>query len=204
MPHNPSFFRHIRPILDQRSVCGLALCVLFFMTGCTVTPPVKEAGITSLSSEPIRLKVGSVNVVKHYIPTEQPPFIDHWMTPTPMTIVSQWLQDRFLTTGKGGRATITVEDASLMESIIPAPQTPFSKTQLKYTGHLAIRLDVWDSEGRPRGAVQGTASAARTVPESLNLLEKEKIWLDLVEEMINQLDRSMTPKITQFLGEFTG
>ena len=158
----------------------------------------------SLSSEPIRLKVGSVSITKHYTPQEAPPFIDHWMNPPPLTIVSQWAQDRFLAVGKEGKANLTVEDASLAESSIPGSKRfPLTATQIRYTGHLAVRLDIWDSQGRPRGSVQGTASAARAVPESLSLLEKERVWLDLVEQMINQLDRSITPKIDQFFGDFT-
>ncbi|MGL6188387.1 MAG: hypothetical protein ACRC12_05055, partial [Holosporales bacterium] len=71
-------------------------------------------------------------------------------------------------------------------------------------GNLVIKLKLFSSDGDRLGTAEASASASRTASESLTVREREKLWICLVETLLNQLDPVLESKIQEHLSDFQG
>jgi hypothetical protein len=84
------------------------------------------------------------------------------------------------------------------------PGNFFSSPLIRYRGNLLIKLKLFSSEGNRLGTVEASASASRSASESLTVREREKLWICLVETLLNQLDPVLELKIQEHLSNCQG
>lgn len=162
-------------------------------------------GLQSLSKAPISLNVASIEVMNDYTPSDDDFCVDTLMSPSPSEIVQQWASDRFQLRGTKGRAVLVIEEASLKEDPVSLdPGNFFSSPLIRYRGNLVIKLKLFSSDGDRLGTAEASASASRTASESLTVREREKLWICLVETLLNQLDPVLESKIQEHLSDFQG
>ena len=91
----------------------------------------------------------------------------------------------------------------------PLPRTPgvrgaFTTDQTdRYDGSLASALEIREERGN---FVSGTATAkvtrSRTVPEGQSLNDRDKIWFDFTEAMMNDMNAELERQINGNLARF--
>jgi hypothetical protein len=189
----------------QRRTGLLLAFLVVILGGCARKSEVPLVGLQSLSKAPISLNVASIEVMNDYTPSDDDFCVDTLMSPSPSEIVQQWASDRFQLRGTKGRAVLVIEEASLKEDPVPLdPGNFFSSPLIRYRGNLVIKLKLFSSDGDRLGTAEASASASRTASESLTVREREKLWICLVETLLNQLDPVLESKIQEHLSDFQG
>ena len=69
-------------------------------------------------------------------------------------------------------------------------------------GRLAAKVELRDAAGGRSGVVSAEATRSRTVSENLSLNERDKVWFEITEAMINDLNGELETAINQFLQPF--
>lgn len=154
------------------------------------------------------LDVERVDIVSEYKTNFGAPNVEHMFPTSPETTLRRWAQDRLAATGKPGRyARFVIQDAKVTEAELP--RTPgvrgaFTTDQTqRYDGALSAQLEIREERGNFRaGTASAWASRSRTVPEGITINDREKVWFDLLEAMMNDLNAEMDRQIRANLAQF--
>ena len=153
--------------------------------------------------------VERVEIVSEYKPNFGAPNVEHLFPTPPEQTLRRWAQDRLAASGKPGRyARFTIQDAKVTETSLP--RTPgvrgaFTTDQTqRYDGTLSAVLEIREERANYRaGTASAWATRARTVAEGITINDREKVWFDLVESMMNdinaELDRQIRANLAQFI-----
>ncbi len=157
--------------------------------------------------QPIRLDVSSVEIVDAYNAPLREPNVEHRAPAQPAVAASRWAKDRLVAAGTSSRAVFTVKEASIIETKLEPTgglKGIFTKDQSeRYDATLLVDLAIIDAGGTRRGSATATATRSRTVPENITLNERERIWFQLVEGMMADLNRELEKAIGESLAQFT-
>ncbi len=155
------------------------------------------------------LDVERVEIVSEYKANFGAPNVEHMFPTTPETTLRRWAQDRLAATGKPGRyARFVIQDAKVTEAELP--RTPgvrgaFTTDQAqRYDGTLSALLEIREERANFRaGTASAWASRSRTVPEGITINDREKVWFELLEQTMNdmnaELDRQIRANLAQFV-----
>ncbi len=188
-----------------RSVLG-ALLGLFLLGGCNTPPPPAPAypEITFGHLEPYRFEVAKIEVVEEYRPPLDDPHVEHLAPVSPAAIMRRWVGDRIDTVGVLGTVRITITDARIV--MIPLKVNESVKDRFtteqaaRYEASAAMLIEVLDERNIVRAHAGGEAGRSQTVPEGLNLRQRDQMLFELTEKLINDLNRVIEPNITRYLG----
>lgn len=178
---------------------GLAL------TACQEAP-VRQSIMPAMSfsgKAPIRVNVAQVNVVEQYRSPMQAPNVEHQFTLTPAIAIKQWAGQRLVASGRQGSFELTIEDASVRESILPKKGgvTGFFTDQqdARYDARMRAVLRLYDGMNTisvSEGDV--TITRMRTINEKATLAEREQMFNDMVAEMMTQFDLEAEARLRQY------
>jgi len=131
---------------------------LFLLTasGEVQAPPSK--GLTYVPLNPLRLRVGRIEIQKSYVPLKRSPYVDHLFHTPPGVMLQQWILDRFIPEGgdgSGDYALITLEEAYVIEERLPAPPDSDLGSWLTTTSGEQYRargkIEIMDARGMGTG-----------------------------------------------------
>lgn len=191
--------------MDRRSVLtGLSAILL---AGCTTPSPApRYPEITFTHLQPIRFDAASLEIVDAYKPTFANPNVEHLMPVSPAAAARRWAGDRVVLAGDSGRVVFTILDAAVTETplerttgvrgVVTADQSE------RYDARLQVKVEVRGGEGRRRGEVMAEANRSRTVAEDLSLNERERVWFEMTETLISDLNGELETAIRKFLEPF--
>jgi hypothetical protein len=164
-----------------------------FLSGCSQEPRRLHPGVPSFKEPAVSVEVG---VIKTEIPPQEinPHDVGALISPNPSQIVEQWLKERFNASGGKLTGTFVIQKASITE-----PQQSARLSKVPYKGKLDVLFKVTDENGKDRGSLQASASHTRTASQSLNLYERQQVWIEMVEQMINALDTQICPLLQEGL-----
>ncbi len=79
----------------------------------------------------------------------------------------------------------------------------FTKDQTeRYDGLIEITIRILGDDGREKASVMSRAERSRTVAEDVSLIDREKVWFEMTEAMMNDLNASLQRQINKHLGAF--
>lgn len=179
----------------------------FALTGCAPSAQLNEPrGLAYIAEQPIRLDLDRVEVVKAYQSPKKLPNVEHQFPVPPTALVQQWVQDRLLPIGHENHAVVTIEDASVIET--PLERTTgvsgwftVDKTE-KYDASVKVKIEVFNRMNQQVGFASATATGSQTVTENMTLGQKRKVWIDLMEKVMTQLDNELQANINTHLGNY--
>lgn len=182
------------------------LLVVFTLSACET--PVERptyAELTFAHKEPIYLDVAEINIVKAYQPTSTAPHVETEFPVSPLETAARWAEDRLKAVGISGVATVTITEASAVETeleqeggLTGALTTEQSE---RYDATLAMALEIFDPNGS-NGNTFAEVKRSTTVPEDASLNDRERTWYILTEKLANDLDKRMTENIRKHLNLF--
>lgn len=197
--------------LTRRGCLGLALfATAAALTGCQTPPPHQRLPqLTYGHLGTLRLDVARVEIVDEYQEPLRPPNVDHLFSTPPEQAMRRWANDRLSATGTPGRfARFVIQDAKVIETQLP--RTPglaghFTTDQTqRYDLTLSAAIEIREERGNFRdGYATASASRSRTVREDITVNEREKIWFEMLETAMNdlnaELERQIRGNLTRFL-----
>jgi hypothetical protein len=183
----------------------LFICLPLLLAACAPAPIMPEPlGLAYLSTKPLRLNVARIEVVKQYQSTSKPPHVENDFPIPPVAMIQQWTQDRLLALGKTGYAVVTIEDASVVE--LPLKGTKgfgsfFTVDQSEqYDAKMSVKIEIFDDFGKSKGFAYARAQGSRTVAENLTLGQRRKVWIHMMEKLMNNLDEELDRNVKAHLG----
>ena len=194
--------------LKQKVAVVLTALAVAPLAGCET--PVRAPDFPQLTYAhltPFRLAVGRVEVVVEYTSPAREPNVEHLFPVHPAAAAERWAHDRLRAAGPtlgvgvggGGLVRATVVNAAVVE--VPLKRTTglegaFTIDQSeRYDGLIEVRIDLTAADGRHRASVTSRAERSRTVPEDISLQDREKVWFEMTEAMLNDLNASLDRQI---------
>ncbi len=192
--------RYSRHLLFLVCVLGIGLGVAACESDVRVQK-LPELTFTHLGS--IKLNVSRLETALRYKAPLKKPNVEHLMPVQPATAMQRWAKDRLIKTGPSGVARFTIHEASVIEEKLRMDSSftgVFTKQQSeRYTGRVEASLEVFDARGKRLGFASANAVRSKTVREDATLNDREKLWFDLVEELMKEFDREMVKNIKTHL-----
>ena len=188
----------------KRALTTLALA-LPLLAACT-TPPERPqfADITFEHRPDIEMDVGDIVVEQEYRAPVEAPNVDHLFPIRPGRALMNWGQDRLVAMGDDGVASYTVTDASAVVEDLGTDQSLsdyFTTEQAeRYTLKMAVRLSVEHPDGT--GSIRVTGQRATTVQEGASLNERERVWYEMTEKLMADMDAELETTLREELGRY--
>jgi hypothetical protein len=185
---------------------SLAALAATDLPGCATPPPQnKFPELTYAHLGKIRLDVSQISVISEYKSPFAPPNIEQDMPVLPERAMRRWAADRLVATGTPGHtAQFVIQDAKVIDTKLPKTQGlkgVFTTDQSdRYDASFSARVVVRADPGN-FGNAQATASATRaqTVAEGITVNARNKVWFDLVEATMNDLNAELERQIRDHL-----
>jgi hypothetical protein len=191
IPHMKSF------VLAVAAVAVLAAC----------ETPVQVERFPELTYDHLtsfQLNTLTVQVKSDYTPPLAPPNVDHLFPTPPKKAMERWGVDRLKAAGSQGSARFTIIDASIIETKLklePGITGALTKQQaFRYDATVEGSLEVMDSRGFRKGFASARVRRSRTVREDATLNDRDRIWFNLVEDLMRDFNAEIEKNIRQHLG----
>ena len=183
------------------------LAVVFLLTGCATE--VQKPGFSQISFEhlqPISLNVARIEVENRYVSPATRPNVEHEFPVSPAAVASNWGRDRLRAVGQSGVARVVVRRASVVE--VPLKRTTgvtgaFTRDQSeRYDAIIDMMVELRDADGNVRVTAESTAKRSRSVSENVSLIEREKIWFEMTETMMSDLNTALENQVRIHMKEW--
>jgi hypothetical protein len=184
-------------------VCVIALILAACAPSAQLPDPL---GLAYLANKPIRLNVARVEVVKKYQSSSTLPHVENDLPVPPVVMIQQWVQDRLLPVGKTGYAVVTIEDASVIEKRLPGTagmRGMFTVDQSEqYDAKMSVKIEIFDDAGTAKNFAYARAQGSRTMGENFTLGQRRKVWIVMMEKIMNNLDEELDRNVKSYLKEY--
>lgn len=176
------------------------------LAGCETTPPPRPVfpDIRFTGKPPLRIDAAALDVERVFRSTLQTPQVEHLFPVSPEQAMEQWARDRLQPVGTTRRIRVRILDASVKE--IELPRTPglrgaFTTDQAqRYDATAELTVDLMGERGFPERSITAKAFRSRTVPENITPNDRERIWYELTEALMADLDTELEKQIRANFG----
>lgn len=185
----------------------ISCIVIFGLAACTTTPEKPTyADITFSHLSPIKLNVGEIKVVNEFKSTLKSPHVEHELPVKIDQSIIRWSKDRLQAVGgSGAYAILTIKDASAVEAAMEKSKGlkgVFTNDQSElYTFHVAVELKIVEVNGS-KGLATAESKRSKSVPEDITINNREKMYFEQTELILQDFDAEMEKNIRAFLSEF--
>ena len=185
----------------------IMIVILLAATGCeTAVQPRSFSEQTFRHLPPISLDVAEIDIVLFFEPPLKAPHVEHEMPVPPHKAIERWVVDRIRTVGISGQAVLTVRDASVVEKRLKplgGIRGTFTKEQAeRYDARVEVEISAIDGRGLRSAKAMTTSSRSRTVPEDATLHQRQILWYELTERIMQDFDRTFEAQIRKHLAAF--
>ena len=186
------------------TLIGVLILVLV-MAACTTTvsrPVFKELSFERLPR--IEFNVARIELVEAFQSPLREPNIEYTFPTPPALAFKRWVHDRLRAEGGSGAVRVTIRDASVLRIPLAANTdiegliTTEQGERLDAT--LNVLIEIMDAHGVASGSYASAESQrSRTVPEDLTLNERDLIYQEITEALINDINATLEQNIRQYL-----
>jgi hypothetical protein len=173
---------------------------------CETTPPPRPTypDIRFTDAPPLRIDAATVEIVRQFRPTLQPPQVEHLFPVPPERAMENWALDRLQPTGTTRRLRVRIIDASVKETELPRTsgvRGAFTTDQAqRYDATAEMTVDLLGERGFAERTVAAKASRSRSVPEDITPNEREHVWYELTQALMADLDAELERQIRANFG----
>ena len=167
-------------------------------------PPLAYNHLSRLVFEAERLEFAS-----EYQAPLAPPNVEHLFAQRPDAVLQRWANDRLAVSGRGEHLVrFAIQDARVTETELPRTagvRATFTNEQAqRYDGRMAATIEIRQVRGNFRvGDATASATRSRSVAENISLNDRERVWYEMVQQMmadINaELERQVRANLPRFL-----
>ena len=176
--------------------------VVLVLTACA-SPNSQLHQLTFKHLSPIILQVADIQITSLVQGDTQPPNVGHRFPLSPEQGLIKWAQHRLRPGGAEGTARFTIIRAEATEKKLKKDEklTGFFKQQAseQYNTIVRARLEIMDNRGVRSAQVTASATWQQNIREDASLLDRRRIWLELVEKLIGRFNSEMDQNIQRFM-----
>ncbi len=177
------------------------------VAGCeTPAPSLEEPQLSYAHLGLIRLDVAKIDIVDEYLPPLRKPNVDHQFPISPAAALQQWAKDRLNAAGRERTARFIIRDAAVRE--VPLERKKglrglFTTDQSeRYDGRVNVVLEIRSERGFRDAFVEAIAEQSRTVSEDVSLVERDRIFLKMTEELVAAMNAEIEKQIAAHLSTY--
>lgn len=182
----------------------LASTLLF--VACESGPPPRPTfpDIRFTGEPPLRIDAAGVDIVRVFRPSLQAPQVEHLFPVAPERAMENWALDRLQPVGTSRRIRVRILDASVKEVELPRTtgvRGAFTTDQAqRYEAVAEMTVDLMSDRGFPERSVSAKATRSRSVPEDITPNDREKVWYELTQALMADLDAELERQIRANFG----
>lgn len=192
----------------MRLPAPFAVLLVAGLAACTQAPPLPTyPDIRFDHLEPITLAASERLIESRFEPSFEPPHVEHLFPQPPEKVARGWARDRLKASGEApGFIRFVIRDASAVEE--PLPRSEGLKGALtteqseRYTVTLDLAVQILDSRRIMRAEATARGTRTRTVAEDASLNEREQIWFEMTETLIQALNKDLEAAIATHLAPY--
>lgn len=195
--------------LDRRTLMfsALAAAGIGSLAACTTRNPTPVyPDLTFVNRQPIRLNIGTLQIVDEVVPPMTAPNVEHLAPVAPAAAMERWARDVLQATGTSGRAMMAIRQGSIVEEKLKTTTGltgAFTTDQSeRYRVSMSGQLDLFDGAGIRLGQALAEAERSKTIAEDASLNDRERLWYDLVEATANDFATAMERAIKRELAAY--
>lgn len=183
----------------------VAVLALGSLGACTTDapPPRAFAEMRFTAQPPLVFGTQGPEVVSNFRAPLADPHVEHLMPVTPEKAIRTWAADRLQTTGVGSDTLrVMIDDASVIETPLDTEggvRGFFTDQQdIRYEARAVVAVQIVDARGQVRAEANTTVQRVRTLSEKASLAEREQMWFELVERLMQDVDSQLSSGIRRY------
>ncbi len=190
-------------------LAGTALPAAALAACANAPPPPQFPPISFAAAGRFAFAAERVEVAQDYQAPLAPPNVEHLFAQRPDATLRRWAAERLSASGRGEHLVrFVILDARVTETELPKPtglRANFTNDQAqRYDGRIEAAVEVRQLRGNFRdGYATAAATRTRTVAENISLNDRERVWYEMVVEMMKdvdaELDRQIRANMPRFL-----
>jgi hypothetical protein len=182
------------------------LASTLLLVACESGPPPRPTfpDIRFTGEPPLRIDAAGVDIVRVFRPSLQAPQVEHLFPVAPERAMENWALDRLQPVGTSRRIRVRILDASVKEVELPRTtgvRGAFTTDQAqRYEAVAEMTVDLMSDRGFPERSVSAKATRSRSVPEDITPNDREKVWYELTQALMADLDAELERQIRANFG----
>ncbi|MCA3247166.1 MAG: twin-arginine translocation signal domain-containing protein [Tagaea sp.] len=194
--------------LSRRSFLAAAAAAPALAACADLPPPPQFPPISFAPRGTFRFEALRVEVAFDYQAPLAPPHVEHLFARTPEATLRLWAAERLAASGRGERfVRFVVLDARVTETDLPRTQgfrgTFTTEPAQRYDGRIECAVEIRQQRGNFRdGIATATAVRQRSVLENISLNDRERVWYEMTQEMMRDIDAELHRQIEASLARF--
>jgi hypothetical protein len=198
-------------IHSRRSFLNLAATALpaAALAACTNAPPPSQfPPISFAAAGRFTFAAERAEVTQDYQAPLAPPNVEHLFQQRPDATLRRWAAERLAVSGRGEHLLrFVIVDARVTETELPKAaglRANFTNDQAqRYDGRIEAAIEIRQLRGNFRdGYATAAASRTRTVAENISLNDRERVWYEMVAEMMKDIDAELDRQIRANMPRF--
>lgn len=169
----------------------LALAAPLALTACGGdTPPPRYAPLSYGYLRPLRLNVGTVDVVNAWAPPPDSDEVSDLSPANPADVLSQMARDRLVPAGAAGRAVFTVQQASITD------------TDGLLHGLFRVRVDIFTSDGQRAAFADAAVARTGTAPDRDDNEAMRAALYGFTRQMMSDMNVELEYQLRRSIGDW--
>ncbi len=193
-------------MLVQGGSLLLAATALGSLAGCA--DPAKPAPAPATpAGQAWLLLVDRLEVEVAYVAPKAAPNIDHALSPTPTQAAEAWARQKLVARGAQAPGTVArfiIRRASIVETPLATPGgirgLIADNAAFRYEGILEVDLEIRNASGFRDRQIAVRQDASRTLKERATFDERRALWIELTNDLVQQMGRSFDQAIPANFG----
>lgn len=187
-------------MLTRLTVLFVALLGLAACQNAPMAP--KYPQLTWRHLPPYKLSVAGIEVVNQYQPPLKAPNVDHLFPQPPLDVMARWAKDRLQARGGSATVRVIIADASVVEEPLKKKEgltgVVTTDQSERYNGKINVTVEIRSDRGFREAFVHAAAARTRTVPEDITLNGREKVWFEMTEALMQDINRQLDDAIPRY------
>ncbi len=185
--------------------------LVFFALAACQTPPPAQAfpELTWAHAKPYVFNVAEIEIKSDFKPSFKAPHVEHLFPVALDAAAMRWAEDRLRAGGvpeRGGRVVFTIIEVDAVEVPLEMKEGVegyfTDEESEKYDVSIEVSLEVRNERGYRDGYVVAAAKRSQTVLEDITLDEREKVWFEMTESLMQELNLQLEANIKAYLEAF--
>ena len=193
----------------RSSVSILAGLAIVLLAACdTPDPEGRFADRTFAHKGKIELNVATIVVDNLYETPADGGYVEAEFPILPAKAAERWARERLKAVGSSGQLVVSILDASVretrlemkegLEGIVTTDQSE------RYDARIVMTMEANNEAIRKSADARGEVRRSQTVPEDISLTGRRKVWYEMTEKLMEDLDAVMMKNVYTRVMDFTG
>lgn len=171
---------------------------------CAAPAPTQRLpDMTFVHLQALSIDVAKIEIENRFSAPAAPPHVEHLAPVSPAAALEQWATDRFRPVGRAGVMRLIIEDAKATETSLALDKSlkgRLTKQQSRrYDASVRATLELKNAAGVTLGSASASAERSITAREDISLNDREKLWYETVDLLMDDYNVVMEANVRRFL-----